>query len=270
MLIFKEMGVIISEEVIYMADTLIISHRGANKYAPQNTLPAFERSIEIGTDGFETDVHLTKDGKVVLCHNYTIDETSDGEGNVCDKTLEELKSYDFGSYFSPKYKGTTLPTLDEFLALVAKTDIKVLNIEIKSPKQSGTPIVKETIDAAKRFGLFERLLISSFDPKLLVEAKEIDPECKTGFLYAPNHATMYTMGWRPVQFAKSIKADALHPHYSFVNEEYVKKAHDGGLMVNPWTVNNPDIIDKLIRIGCDAIITDLPDVVGGILEKYNF
>ncbi len=253
-----------------MADTLIISHRGANKYAPQNTLPAFRRSTEIGVDGFETDVHLTKDGKVVLCHNYTIDETSNGKGNVCDLTLEELKSYDFGSYFSPKFKDTPLPTLDEFLEFVATTDIKVLNIEIKSPKQPGTPIVKETIAAAKKFELFDRLLISSFDPKLLVEAKEIDPACKTGFLYAPNHTTMYTMGWRAPQFAKSIKADALHPHYGFVNEEYVKKAHDRGLMVNPWTVNNPDIIDKLIKMGCDGIITDLPDVVGGILEKYKF
>lgn len=253
-----------------MADTLIISHRGANKYAPQNTLPAFRRSIELGTDGFETDVHLTKDGKVVLCHNYTIDETSNGQGNVSDLTLEELKSYDFGSYFSKKYEGTPLPTLDEFLTFVSSTDIKVLNIEIKSPKEENTPIVKETIRTAKEFGLFDKLIISSFDPKLLVEAKQIDPLCKTGFLYAPNHTTMYTMGWRPVKFAKSIKADALHPHYGFVNDEYVKKAHDGGIMVNPWTVNNPDVIDKLIKIGCDGIITDLPDVVTKIMEKYKF
>ena len=83
-----------------MAQCNIISHRGANKYAPQNTLPAFKRALEIGTDGFETDVHLTKDGKVVLCHNYTIDETSNGKGAITDMVLDELKRYDFGSYFS--------------------------------------------------------------------------------------------------------------------------------------------------------------------------
>lgn len=251
-----------------MADTLIISHRGANKYAPQNTLPAFERSVKIGVDGFETDVHLTKDGKVVLCHNYTVDETSNGSGNVADLLLDELKALDFGSYFSKKYEGTPLPTLDEFLEFAASKDLKVLNIEIKSPKEKNTPIVYETIKATKEFGLFDKLLISSFDPKLLVQAKEIDKDCKTGFLYAPNHLTMYTMGWRPVQFAKEIKADALHPHYGFVNADYIKKAHDAGIMVNAWTVNSPDIMDKLIKMGCDGIITDLPDVVKKIMEKY--
>ena len=94
-----------------MSDCLVITHRGANRYAPQNTLPAFQRAVEIGTDGFETDVHITKDGHVVLCHNYTIDETSNGKGLISQMTLEELKNYDFGSYFSKKFAGTTTPLM---------------------------------------------------------------------------------------------------------------------------------------------------------------
>ena len=79
-----------------MAKCKVISHRGANKEAPQNTIPAFKKSIEIGVDGFETDIHITADGVPVICHNYTIDETSDGQGNIKDMTLEQLRSYDFG------------------------------------------------------------------------------------------------------------------------------------------------------------------------------
>ena len=252
-----------------MAESIIISHRGANKYAPQNTLPAFRKATELGAEGFETDVHITKDGKIVLCHNYTIDETSSGNGNISDMLLSQLKSYDFGSYFSRKFQGTEIPTIDEFLDYVAETNIKVLNIEIKSPKGKQTAIVRKTIRAVKEHDLFDRLLISSFDPKLLVEAKQIDPKCKTGFLYAPNRFITATMAWRPIDFAMSIGCDALHPQFIFVNENYIKKAHAAGLEVNPWTVDSPIIIDNLLRWGADGIITNLPDVTYGMRKRYE-
>ena len=251
-----------------MAKSLVIAHRGANKYAPQNTLAAFKKAYELGCDGFETDVHITKDGKVVICHNYTIDETSTGKGKVADMTLDELKGYDFGSYYSKKFEGTKIPTLDEFLSFVETTDISVLNIEIKSPKEAETAIVKETIKAVKGHNLFDRLLISSFDPKLLIEAKMIDSKCKTGFLYSPKSPTLLQMAWRQLRFTKSIGCDAVHPHHVFVNKKFVEDAHNMGIKVNPWTVDGVFTIDRLLKIGCDGIITDLPDVVGGMRERY--
>lgn len=252
-----------------MAKSLVISHRGANRYAPQNTLPAFEKATALGADGFETDVHITKDGKIVLCHNYTIDETSDGCGEISKKTLENLKTYDFGKYFSNKFKGTEIPTIDEFLSFVETTNITVLNIEIKSPKEAETAIVRETIKAVKEHGLFEKLLISSFDPKLLVEAKQIDKNCKTGFLYAPNSPTLLQMAWKQLRFCKEIGADAVHPHFLFVDKNYVERAHKMGLMVNPWTVDSEKCIDKMIDLGVDGIITDFPDVVSGKLSRFE-
>lgn len=251
-----------------MAKSLVIAHRGANKYAPQNTLAAFKKAYELGCDGFETDVHITKDGKVVICHNYTIDETSTGKGKVADMTLDELKGYDFGSYYSKKFEGTEIPTLDEFLSFVETTDISVLNIEIKSPKEAETAIVKETIKAVKGHNLFDRLLISSFDPKLLIEAKMINSKCKTGFLYSPKSPTLLQMAWRQLRFTKSIGCDAVHPHHVFVNKKFVEDAHNMGIKVNPWTVDGVFTIDRLLKIGCDGIITDLPDVVGGMRERY--
>lgn len=255
-----------------MAKCNVISHRGANRYAPQNTLAAFEKAVSLGIDGFETDIHLTKDGQLVICHNYTIDETSDGKGKISEMTLSQLEKFDFGNYFSPRYKNTKIPTVDEFLALVETTDIKVLNIEIKSPLEPDTDIVKETIRIVKEHNLFDKLLISSFDPKLLVEAKEIDENCKTGFLYSVNRKITYQnkLLSNYVEYAKSIGADALHPQFLFVDEKYVNNAHEAGLMVNPWTVDGVRSIEKMIKYGVDGIITNCPDVVNGLIEKHTY
>ena len=163
-----------------MAECKVISHRGANLRAPQNTIPAFQKSLEIGVDGFETDVHMTADGVPVICHNYTIDETSTGTGEIASKTFEELRQYDFGSYFSDEFKGTKIPTLDEFLSLCETADIEVMNIELKTPLNGEKDIVSKTIAAVKEHSLFDKLLISSFSPELLVECKRIDSECHCG------------------------------------------------------------------------------------------
>lgn len=253
-----------------MAKCKVISHRGANKEAPQNTIPAFRRSLEIGCDGFETDIHLTADGHPVICHNYTIDETSTGNGEIRTKTLEELRTYDFGSYFDEKFEGTQLPLLDEFLELSKDEQVEIMNIEIKPPLDGNLEIVKKTIDAVKAKGLFGKLLISSFSPEVLVECKKIDPNCKTGFLYAPNKAFFYkTMLFGYVKFAKSIKADYLHPHFFTVTKTYVKKLHKNGIKVNVWTVNKPEIAEKLIKFGVDGLITDLPAMANELVEKYS-
>lgn len=250
-----------------MSGVKIISHRGANKYAPQNTLPAFERSVQLGVDGFETDVHMTKDGVPVICHNYTINETSNGMGRISTYTLEDIKKFDFGAYYSPKFKGTPLPTLDEFLDLVASSDIEIMNIELKSPKERETGIVEKTIKAVRAHNLFNRLLISSFDSNLLVEAKAIDERCQTGYLYAPNQMATPSLLINPVWFAKKIKVDALHPMDIYVNPLYVKLAHEAGLKVNVWTINSEKKIKKMIRYGVDGIITDCPDRVRSVMES---
>ena len=253
-----------------MSDCKVISHRGANKQAPQNTIPAFEKSLEIGVDGFETDVHMSADGVPVVCHNYTIDETSDGKGEISSKTLEELRCYDFGSYFHEKFKGTQIPTLDEFLTLCETADIEIMNIELKTPLSGEKGIVEKTISAVKEHGLFDKLLISSFSPELLVECKRIDPKCKTGFLYSPDRKIAFQkMIFGYVDFAKEIKADYLHPHYCFVSKKYVKNLHDNGIGINVWTVDKPDTVNRMLACGVDGIITNVPDMVNALVETFD-
>ena len=252
-----------------MADFKVISHRGANLAAPQNTIPAFEKSIEIGVDGFETDIHLTSDGVPVVCHNYTIDETSNGTGEVTKMTLEELRSYDFGSYFSEKFAGTKAPTLEEFYTLCETADIEIMNVEIKPPLDGNMEIVSKTINAAKAHGLFDKLLISSFDANVLVECKKVDPNCKTGFLYATNKSHFYkTMLFGYVKFAKKIKADFLHPHFSAVTKHYVKRLHKNGIGINVWTVDKPSIITRMMKCGVDGLITNDPEICKELIAKF--
>lgn len=254
-----------------MADCNVIAHRGANLVAPQNTLEAFKMSMEIGCDGFETDIHLTKDGIPVVCHNFTIDETSNGTGAIKDMTLAELREFDFGKYKGPEYEGVKIPTLDEFLSLseTMGDKMKVLDIELKSEHfgQAGTELAQKTIDAVKEHGLFDKLLISSFDPAILVVCKKIDKNCKTGILYSPDRLISVKIGSRPVAFAKEIGADALHPFHMYVTRLYVERAHRAGIQVNPWTVNKEHVAKHLIKLGVDGLITDDAGLMNNLLGK---
>lgn len=252
-----------------MVNVKVISHRGSNKVAPQNTLPAFRQSILYGADGFETDVHLCADGTPVICHNYDVDKTSDGKGLISSMTLEQLKSLDFGIKFHHSYKGTKLPTLEEFLTLSEKANLSVLNIEIKPPKNHEYDIVTKIVEAVKAHNLYDILLISSFDTDVLVAAKDVDETCKTGILYSPDKIESAKYFRHAVDVAKSIGADALHPHKSYINESYVERAHEAGLIVNPWTVNSEKDIRHAIECGCDGVITDVPNIAKNIIESYQ-
>ena len=244
----------------------IIAHRGARRRAPQNTIPAFQKAIELKADGFENDVHLTKDGVIVICHNYDIDETSDGTGFIRDYTYADLLQYDFGASFSPEFAGTKIQRLEEFLALCSK-DTKVINIEIKPPQDPDSTIAVQTIEMVKQFGLFDNLIISSFDPKVLVDCKKIDPATKTGLLYEPGEEKCEEVCDDFVAYCKNLNVDAVHPFIGFVSEDYIEEAHEAGLIVNPWTVNEDFQIEALVRWGCDGLITDVPDYAREIAEK---
>lgn len=254
-----------------MYNVNIIAHRGANKRAPQNTIPAFKKAIELGTDGFETDVHLSKDGVPVICHNYTIDETSNGSGEIENMTLEELRQYDFGSYFDPKFEGTTLPTLDEFLDLAVGKGLKVLNIELKPEKDDARreTLVKKTLEAVEARGLSDILLISSFSKEILEYIKQINPKCKTAFLYPAGYKRAHLAVLPPYAAMEKMQCHAAHPHKLCIRGNFVKNAHAKGLQVNVWTVNESEDIRNMIQAGVDGIITDCPDRVRSILNEMN-
>ena len=245
---------------------LIIAHRGANKYAPQNTLEAFDKAIEQQADGVETDVRITKDGHLVLCHNSTIKATSDGKGKIREKYLGELFNYDFGSWFGSRYENTSIPTLDEFLRRMKEKNVGLIDIELKADKL-GKTIVDRVIAKVHEYGLSGKAMISSFDAALLRYSKETDSEIKTGYLYPYFSSTLRSKIFDQVQNAKKNSFDFLLPHRSFLNGELVKSAHDNGIKVMPWTVNDINLINKYALWGVDGIITDYPDIMRNKLNS---
>ncbi len=250
-------------------DCKIIAHRGANHKAPQNTLPAFRTAVAEGADGFETDVHLTRDGRLVICHNYTIDATSDGRGAVASYTEAELKLFDFGAYFGTDFRGTPLPTLEEFLQVALDGGMEVINIELKSPRDRNYDVVKKTLALCKAYGALDRVLISSFDPRILQRVKDADPRCKTGFLYPTNQPRVCRpVIFEPFSIAKRVKADYLHPVYFLVSKALVKAAHAAGMGVNVWTVDDERTVRFLLACGVDGLITNQPKETRAFAEAY--
>ncbi len=245
---------------------LVLAHRGANTYAPQNTLPAFSKAIQFNADGIETDVHLCKDGEIVICHNYTVDATSNGSGLIDEMTLAQLRNLDFGSYFSKDFSGVTLPTLSELLELTK--NMKLINIEIKPP-QKDNDLVKRVVEEIYKFGIEKNSIISCFDPECIRLVKELDPALKTGLLYEKSELGDEIMRFGVAKYCMQLKADAAHPEYFLIDESDVKDLHANGIAVNPWTVNEREDIIKYTRWGCDALITDVPDFCRKVLEEIK-
>jgi len=243
---------------------LVISHRGANRLAPENTLPAFEKSLEFGVDGFENDCHMTKDGHVVVIHDETVDRTSNGTGLVCEKTLAELRELDFGCWFSPAFAGTKIPTLEEWFALCGS--LKVINVELKAAPDGSTASAAATIGMAKRMGLFGKLIISSFELEMLAACKAADPATRTCLLFSPITPITEEVVDDPVGFAKANDLYAYHPFMGMVTEDFVEECHEAGIVVNPWVVNQAHGLEALRNWGCDGVITDEPALAMKIIS----
>ena len=245
---------------------LVLAHRGANKVAPQNTLPAFEKAIQFNADGIETDVHLCKDGEIVICHNYTVDATSNGKGSIDEMTFAELSRMDFGSYFSSDFKGVTLPTLAELLTLVK--NMQLINIEIKAPKKDND-LVKRVVEEVYKFGVEKKSIISCFNPECIKQVKDIDENIKTALLYEDDELGNEIMTFGVAKYCQQLKADAAHPHRNLITHKEIIDLHNLGIAVNPWTVNLKEDIIKLTNWGCDALITDVPDFCHQVLKEIE-
>ena len=250
-----------SEWLIPRNCPLNIAHRGASAAAPQNTLAAFRGAMELGADGVELDVHLSADGVPVVMHNFHVDETTDGAGRIADKTLAELKELDAGSKFSPQYAGERIPALAEvFEVLEGKL---LVNVELKSLGGPGSaPLVVAALEVIRRHDMDKHVLFSSFDPFALRTAKRLAPDIPAGLLYAPDLPIVLRRAW----LASLFPHEARNPHFSMVTERTMRWYRAHKLRVNTWTVDDPTEMKRLIALGVDSIITDVPDVLDAMLR----
>jgi glycerophosphoryl diester phosphodiesterase len=240
---------------------LNIAHQGACQVAPPNTLAAFDKAAELGADGIEFDAHLSADGVPVVIHDFTVDATTDGTGRVSEMTLAELQELDAGSSFDPAFAGERIPTLDSVLEIFG--DRLLLNIELKSMSLCDKGLERATVAQIQRHSLDDVVILSSFNPLSLRRAHKMAPHMALGLLYAPNLPLPLRRAW----FAFLAPCKAHHPEHSMVNARYMAWAQRRGYQVNTWTADDPDEMRRLINLGVDSIITNVPDVLHNVLKS---
>ena len=241
-------------------EVLIIGHRGAMGYAPENTFASFERAVDLGVDLIELDIHLSSDGEPVVVHDATVDRTSDGTGRVLDMSLAELKRLDFGSSFDRRFAGECMPALREVLEWAG--DRVPLTIEIKGDPLPATGIEEKLVGLLREYDMVDRVMAISFHHPAVRRIKEIEPRLATGILYAAHLADS-------VGAARAAMADSLRPSWSYWTRELVRDVHAGGLNASTWTVNEPELALTLAEMGVDSIATNFPDrIMNALKSKY--
>lgn len=239
--------------------TKVWAHRGASAYAPENTLEAFELAIKQKADGIELDIQMTKDGKLAVIHDETIDRTCDGTGYVKDFTMEELKRFHC-SKIHPEFGTSVIPELIEVLELVKPFDLTV-NIELKTGVFRYKGIEKEALAQVKKAGLEGRVIYSSFHHPSIVKVKKLNPKAIAGLLFSDGFINV-------PGYAKLIGADALHPSLNHLrSKKLMKEAGKKKLPLHVWTVNDKNMMEYLAEQGIEAIITNYTDIAKEIVEK---
>lgn len=234
--------------------TKVFAHRGFSGCYPENTMLAFEKAIELGADGLETDVHMTKDGHLVMIHDESPLRTAGGKGYIFQYTLEELRKLDasYKDRFGDKFSNNPVPTLREYFELVSKHDGFLTNIEIKTDRIQYAGIEKAVLDLMDEFSLRDRIIISSFNHHTVKRFKELAPDVKCGFLCAD---WIINVG----SYTKSHGIECVHPLFVQLTDELYAEIKNAGREVNTWTVNEEEFIERMIELGVDSIIGDYPD-----------
>lgn len=239
-----------------LAMTEVWAHRGASGYAPENTIPAFELALQQGADAFELDVQLTRDDEVVVIHDETLERTTNGTGWVADHSLEDLRRLDAGHGFE-KFAGTRIPTLGEVFELVRDLDT-VVNVELKNSRMAYQGLEERVLALVDAFDMASRVVISTFNHYSIRHLVRLGTPLTLGALYSEPL-------WKPWQYAGRLGASALHPSVAATRRKVVEKSHDHGLGVHVWTVNEPDDIKRMVRLGVDAVITNYPNVARSLI-----
>lgn len=231
----------------------IFAHRGAKRAAPENTLPAFQKALEMGVDGIELDVQCSKDGVLVVMHNFTVNETTNGIGPVSDFTAAELAQLDAGSHFGIEFSRVGVPTLEQVFDLVG--DRCRVNVEIKSKDPTGGPEVEALVATIVRRNLYDQVIVSSFNPISLIKLRWMDNRVPLALLYAEPLLPWLQAAW----LSPILRPEALHPRHNLVTAEHMAWAKSLPCAVNVWTVNDVDEARRLTDLGVDGIFTDVPD-----------
>lgn len=239
------------------------AHRGFSGLYPENTMLAFSKAAELkGCDGIELDVHLTKDGEVVIIHDEKLDRTCvNRTGYVRDFTLAQLQEADVSFRFAGECEPQHIPTLREYFELVKDTPL-ITNIELKTGIFEYPGIEAKVYDLIREYGLEEKIIISSFNHYSVRRMKELAPDMVCGLL---TETWLIDAG----RYTKEVGAECLHPIFYNMTGDIVKEVKSHGIKINTWTVNEERDVKTMIRLGVDSVIGNYPDRTARIIRELS-
>ncbi|MCT1575972.1 glycerophosphodiester phosphodiesterase [Oceanobacillus kimchii] len=240
--------------------TKIIAHRGASKYAPENTRASFELAYQMNADGIETDVQLSKDGIPVLFHDEKIKRTARKRGYIQEYTYNELKTMDVGSWFGNEYNGEFIMSLEEFLLWIADKPL-LLHLELKNNQIDYPHLEILTYNLVERYGLLDRTFFSTFSTRSIQRLNKISTDTNIGWLTNKSRHQL------PL-FSRSLGANAIHIKYRLLQPKLVQQAKTENMPLRVYTVNKLKHIHLCFQYKCDSIFTDVPDVAKTIYQSY--
>jgi len=250
---------------------LIIGHRGASAVAPENTIAAFRKAIEVGADGIEFDVQLSSDGIPVVIHDETLHRTASRSEHIVELTAEELKRVNVGSWFAAQrnsppddYSNETLPTLQQLLDHFSSGD-SLLYLELKCRPEETSQIVSITSNVLTNYSIHERVIVECFDLNVIREVKRYAPHLKTAALFQPRLSRPHFWSSRQQLIDEALAAGAneIALHYKLADDRTIESAHRADLKVVVWTVDDPAWVSRSRNLGVHALITNDPATMIG-------
>jgi glycerophosphoryl diester phosphodiesterase len=241
----------------------IFAHRGASAHAPENTLAAFELALRQGADAIELDAKLSADGQVVVIHDQTVDRTTNGQGDVKDLTLSELRRLDAGSHFDVAFQGEPIPTLEEVIKAVGQ--LTYINVELTnyaSPRDSLSDKVAELV---KRYKLVPRVFFSSFLIFPLLRIHRLLPEVPISLLLAPGKRGKLSRSL----MNRFVPHHNLHLALRDVTGKLVEEVHKQSRKIFVYTVNEETDLRRLFELGVDGVFTDDPLLAQAVLKDVQ-
>jgi glycerophosphoryl diester phosphodiesterase len=238
--------------------TLVFAHRGTKRTHPENTMAAFKEAERIQADGIELDVHLSKDGEVVIIHDETLDRTTTLSGYVKDFTLQQLKQADAGVTFDSSFAGETIPTLREVFEWAAQNQL-LINVELKNDEILYEGLEEKVVALIREYQLEDRIILSSFSHASIEKLKQLASDIERALLYFELPSSIIEM------LAEKQEA-GFHPNTIGLTKDTVVKAQQLGYTVRPYVANTIEDMKHMIEYGVDAIMSDYPNDVINVLK----
>lgn len=231
----------------------IIAHRGFSGIYPENTMLAFKKAIEIGADGIELDVHLSKDGQVMIIHDEALKRTTGLDGVISDYTRAELEKISAGKTKNDEFGFTPIPSLEEYLAFMAEHRDKFTNIELKTAPVYYPEIEEKTLELVRKFDLEKNIIYSSFNWLSIERMQRLGTISETGLLFSGMKL------YNQAHIIKSLGINYFHPDFNDLTDEIVKSYLDNKVGLNVWTVNEIEDMKVCLSWNIDGLITNFPD-----------